>query len=203
MIFLYPVRRYITLFLSHQNHSLFQTMLTLCAQYHSSLLAYWMLKPSNYNDKLGLWVWTPKYDDGEDAAGVGDTTQEDNQFEMPLGSTVRFRVKAINFTQVTSSPKGLQATTTSTATSNPSPGKTDSSFPVRKRSTSIDLTDTEKMPACMHITASICEDGLGIISWWTTAEQDDTDDHPISTEDFVDDHPSTHEYPMDDEFLSY
>jgi hypothetical protein len=41
--------------------------------------------------------------------------------------------------------------------------------PVRKRSSSVDLSDSN-IPPCMHITASICEDGLGLVSWWANQE---------------------------------
>ncbi|EEC49369.1 predicted protein [Phaeodactylum tricornutum CCAP 1055/1] len=30
--------------------------------------AYWMLRPSHYEEKSGLWIWTPKYDDDEEDA---------------------------------------------------------------------------------------------------------------------------------------
>ena len=161
-------------------------MYLLTTYYCNFVPAFWMLRPSRYDPKLGLWVWTPKYDEDPDVEDMDGAMkdEEENQFEMPIGSTIRFRVKSINFTQVTSSAKGMQATTTSTtslnattSTSNPSAGKTDAigSFPVRKRSTSVDLTDEHKIPPCMHITASICEDGLGIISWWTTT-QDNAED---------------------------
>ena len=163
---------------------------------------YWMLKTSHYDHKLGLWIWTPQYDDepdGEDMVAEKTTEEEDEgiQLEMPIGSTIRFRVKSINFTQITSSAKGLQATTTSTTTSfpNPSAGKIDTGFSVRKRSTSVDLTDVQKIPACMHITASICEDGLGISSWWTTTtEQQDPVDDTVPLEESMD-------MAMEDEFV--
>ena len=28
--------------------------------------AYWMLRPSRYDEKIGLWVWTPDYGDEEE-----------------------------------------------------------------------------------------------------------------------------------------
>jgi len=167
-----------------------------------------MLKPSHYDHKLGLWKWTPKYDDddnNESQQEGGNTTteaiqQEDDGFEMPLGSDLRFRVKSIDFTQVTSSAKGRQATTTTTTTTTTSTmssnvkasslGKIDTiNFPVRKRSTSVDLTDVQKTPACMQIQASICEDGLGLISWWITQSNEENvedtmnEDHPTQFEE--------------------
>jgi hypothetical protein len=47
--------------------------------------------------------------------------------------------------------------------------------PVRKRSTSVDLSESSQIPASMHIVASICEDGLGLTSWWTSGDDDDDD----------------------------
>lgn len=147
--------------------------------------AYWMLRPSEYCKETGLWVWTPDYgndDDGDD---------ENQKYEMEIGAEIRFKVKGINFTQVTNTVKGVQATTTST-TSRLTPGMTIPSrscnedkelasndetidtLPVRKRSSSVDLSDS-MIPVSMHITASICEDGLGLVSWWSNQEFDDED----------------------------
>ena len=148
--------------------------------------AYWMLRPSAYDAELGLWVWTPDYGEegGEEGESGGDGGEQ--RFEMDIGAEIRFKVKAINFTQVTNTAKGVQATTTSTTSRLP-PGATGFSStggqssssngaagggddvldqPVRKRSSSVDLSDSAKIPASMHITASICEDGLGLVSWW-------------------------------------
>lgn len=167
--------------------------------------AYWMLRPSYYDRKTGLWVWTPIYDDNDvDENGKCHETKEpeENMFEMDIGSQIRFKVKAINFTQVTKTAKGLQTTTLSTSSQSRlhphtssfshTDGKSSGIFeqsatgfytdlskiddrsrnngPVSKRSLSRDLTDSTKVPASMHITASICEDGLGLISWWSSEE---------------------------------
>jgi hypothetical protein len=45
--------------------------------------------------------------------------------------------------------------------------------PVRKRSLSVEISDSQQAPASMHIVASICEDGLGLISWWTAQGDDE------------------------------
>uniref|UniRef100_A0A7S1D3G6 RNA polymerase III subunit Rpc25 domain-containing protein n=1 Tax=Cyclophora tenuis TaxID=216820 RepID=A0A7S1D3G6_CYCTE len=188
--------------------------------------AYWMLRPSHYEQESGLWVWTPNYDDDEageepgdeaggeaevkdesavaDIEGVkaepgegeeevkgeeeGDENAEDggdeeNRFEMHIGAEIRFKVKSINFTQVTNTAKGVQATTTTTSHSIPTPRKVertlsvgsaaDSSGRVRKRSTSVDLSDADQVPASMSIIASICEDGLGLTSWWENNEEEE------------------------------
>lgn len=162
--------------------------------------AYWMLRPSRYDDVSGLWVWTQEGEEGE---------EDGEGFEMELGSEIRFKVKAINFTQVTNTIKGVQATTTSTKGTSRLPGgsavfgtsgsnaassagskdstkpavdggviakKEDGGHqqsPVRKRSSSVDLSDSSKIPASMHITASICEDGLGLVSWWSYPEEEE------------------------------
>lgn len=184
--------------------------------------AYWMLRPSRYDERLGLWVWTPDYADDDDDGNDNDdheggtTTHADEkdedggdmegpitvkseanvdgndvatgeQFEMELGAEIRFKIKSIEFTQITSTAKGIQATTTTTAHSHSMPNNSgggkeqegdgsnvDQPHPVvRKRSTSVDLSDYNNLPASMQIVASICEDGLGLTSWWTTQEQEE------------------------------
>jgi DNA-directed RNA polymerase III subunit RPC8 len=214
---------------------------------------YWMLRPSRYESKTGLWVWEPKYDDDDDdddnnnnnnndddegegeadetgqdtnAAGVAvkqeggdkDPSEEkapsqevekeaDNRYEMEIGAQVRIKVKSINFTQVTSTAKGMQATTTTTAQAHgsmhpnmmsgaggsSSDGNTSSqhggtggsaeSQPVRKRSLSMDLTESQNVPATMHVVASICEDGLGLTSWWAAPEEDGDDEDAEENEE--------------------
>ena len=220
--------------------------------------AYWMLRPSRYDETTGLWVWAPEYDDDDDeeadneaeqdaeqdendtseatkaqhgdpserAGNNGansnggtngrkrarststdnsktqtDGTTEQNQddeksdsgsFEMELGATIRFKVKSIHFTQVTNTAKGMQATTTTTAHSRAFPTNADQQKPdestkapdkpLRKRSTSVDLTELSKVPASMHIVASICEDGLGLTSWWASGD-DDEDEEPADAEE--------------------
>ena len=148
--------------------------------------AHWMLKPSTYDQESGLWVWTPKYGGDEEGGeeGGGEEEEEQERYEMEIGAEIRFKVKGINFTQITNTAKGVQATTTST-TSRLMPGfksatKSDKGAgedaadnrPVRKRSSSVDLSDS-MIPASMHITASICEDGLGLVSWWSSQEEEE------------------------------
>jgi len=173
--------------------------------------AYWMLRPSEFDDRSGLWVWTPNFDDdeggGEEGEGGEGGGENENRFEMDIGTEVRFRVKAINFTRITNTAKGVQATTTTTSrqvAKGGAPGEGSSSGgggagggneqqqaardrsasdadalpdrPVRKRSTSIDLTEADALPASMHITASICEDGLGLTSWWMTPGEEEEEE---------------------------
>jgi len=181
--------------------------------------AYWMLNPSRFDEASGLWVWTPTYDDDaedekksedgegggnvkqeegvEEAAKANDTTEEEGEeegatgFEIEIGSEIRFKVKAVNFTRITTTMKGVQATTTTTShTSDRAFGlngsgvktpaspsvengthgqpnkKDDDNGMVRKRGSSADLTESVNHPAPMQIVGSICEDGLGLTSWW-------------------------------------
>jgi DNA-directed RNA polymerase subunit E'/Rpb7 len=131
-----------------------------------------------------------------------------NRYEMDVGAEIRFKVKSINFTQITNTAKGMQATTismgsqhvSSTTTTSSGPetvgssagvggtvgsvsgtsgsGMTDDSRPVlsRRRSSSVTGTDetvTKQLPSAMQIIASICEDGLGLTSWWTTSVEEE------------------------------
>lgn len=190
--------------------------------------AYWMLRPSSFEERTGVWVWTPQYEDVEGTgAGEGGTSNPvneskvkaevgekttssvnvgdvENRYEMPHGAQIRFKVKSINFTQVTDTAKGRQATTTTTAHSHnsmlglstggsavatvednniPSPVSANTShaensplLPVRRRrSSSVGIDETQDPPPAMHIVASICEDGLGLTSWWTGGDEDDED----------------------------
>ena len=224
--------------------------------------AYWMLRPSHYDEKVGLWVWTPNYeeeekdqgeeetaegrtkdDDADDVnakdadetgiqksfcepkvsvkledpgigestskpavngGGKGDGGEEGDRFEMEIGAAIRFKVKSIQFTQVTNTAKGVQATTTTTAHSHSFPKDQEEQTPdkpqtLRKRSTSVDLSDVVNLPSSMHVVASICEDGLGLTSWWTAvdeedeeapgaeAEEDDDEEHGVVDGDGDDD----------------
>ena len=212
--------------------------------YHDIFIpAYWMLRPSRYSEKLGLWVWTPDYgndeEDGDDnnndadadadadnnddntrgvdemlekvkieedtpndESGTGikkegesssnenkmdeEEEEEGEHFEMELGAEIRFKIKSIHFTQVTNTAKGVQATTTTTAHSHEAPtnnkdseeGKSQDAQQrsLRKRSLSVEVSDMSNLPASMNIVASICEDGLGLTSWWTSGEGEEEDE---------------------------
>ena len=157
---------------------------------------YWMLRPSKYEARSGLWVWTPSYEEekgnseegkmSEEVDSEAQQQQDDNRYEMEIGAEIRFKVKSINFTQVTNTAKGMQATTTTTAQATAihpemtrsadgatAPDSTNSQQPVRKRSISVDLTESQNMPSSMHVVASICDDGLGLTSWWEEEEGDE------------------------------
>ncbi|KAL7551475.1 hypothetical protein ACHAWF_014660, partial [Thalassiosira exigua] len=190
---------------------------------HVFIPAYWMLNPSKYDERTGLWVWTPKYDDdeggGDEAGGEGATRaaikteegaegtaeeadgdgeeggeEEEDRFDIEIGSEIRFKVKAVNFTRITKTMKGVQATTTTTSHAPARPGfdlngskgggggakrpgengdddggkggggDEKEEGAVRRRSSSADLSDSAKRPAPMQIVGSICEDGLGLTS---------------------------------------
>ena len=247
---------------------------------HVFIPAYWMLNPSRYDEGVGLWVWTPNYEDdvkeeegeeeeeeedggggrgengsvkreegeddvdggGDDDDGAADGWIEEdeeggtaadeaeaaegegttaNRFEILIGSAIRFKVKAVNFTRITTTMKGVQATTTTTTSttatahasassdrafglngSGPSPddGKDGGSDPdggggdgggaaVRRRSSSADLSDAASRPAPMQIVGSICEDGLGLISWWDSPgeESGEHDEDGADAVDYGDD----------------
>ena len=192
--------------------------------------------------------------------GEEDATTAD-RFEIVIGSEIRFKVKAVNFTRITNTMKGVQATTTSSLSSHMSSSSAPSSSSasqhqssttsdakgiqqngsgngstmmmngssdsdglgivgsssssssssssnnnmtlattnggimvgnadhdnhgggasgggggaVRMRSTSIDISNDSQHnhPAPMQIIGSICEDGLGLISWWKSTAGDD------------------------------
>ncbi|KAL7431176.1 hypothetical protein ACHAXM_002603 [Skeletonema potamos] len=130
---------------------------------------------------------------------VGDS--DESRFEIEIGSEIRFKVKSVNFTRITTTMKGVQATTTTTAhtsnrvfgldggasngakahpkvggNSDGEGGDLPTPTAVRRRSSSADLSDSDSRPAPMHIVGSICEDGLGLTSWWKEAEEDIEED---------------------------
>jgi DNA-directed RNA polymerase III subunit RPC8 len=115
--------------------------------------AYWMLRPSSYDDNTNMWVWW----------------SDDERYEMPVGATIRVRVKNLHYTKSTvTAAKGGQVEETSTTM-----------LSGRKRSSSFAEGDdnvSAAVPSAMYITASICEDGLGLTEWWQNAGPEDEDD---------------------------
>lgn len=120
---------------------------------------------------------------------------EENRFEIEIGAQIRFKVKSVNFTRITTTMKGVQATTTTTTSSSSGYGYQGAPPPataaandnsnddtvsdaveVRRRSSSADLSDSANRPSPMQIVGSICEDGLGLLSWWSAAEGEDEGD---------------------------
>jgi DNA-directed RNA polymerase III subunit RPC8 len=137
----------------------------------------WMLNPSTF--KNGVWIWAPVFDDDDDD-DEDEQGGESEGFEMYIGAEIRCRVKSIHFTQVTNTAKGVQAVTSMQGMSNESEiqsggsGKdTHDQHPVRKRSSSVGLQSEAVVSPAMQIVASIREDGLGLVEWWNTEEQEE------------------------------
>eukprot|EP01032_Pedospumella_encystans_P019957 gene19957-22684_t len=112
--------------------------------------------PCVYNPVDGLWTW--KYGEPE------------NDFLMDIGEEVRFKVRTLTFTQLSSSVKGLTATTTS-ETGNDAGASASSSAggpgpALRRRSSSMGLSPDDEIPAVMQIIGAMNDFGLGLISWW-------------------------------------
>ena len=150
--------------------------------------AYWMLNPSRYEESTGLWIWTPTYDEEEgDPEPTSDgeprikkekdeEPHDEERYEMYLGAPIRFKVKSIQFTQITNTAKGMQATQTNQQEEYTSNGR-------RQRSSSVGILDeTKAPPAAMYIVASICEDGLGLTSWWEQQHEEEEDDEEMVDE---------------------
>ncbi|KDO30114.1 hypothetical protein SPRG_05306 [Saprolegnia parasitica CBS 223.65] len=110
--------------------------------------SYAMQTPSFFDKNERLWEW--KFPGKED---------EQDPYYMYLHEEVRFRVTNINFTRVTKTAKGIQATVTEAADSASS----------RRRSSSVDLSEHDPKPSAMQIIGTIDEDGLGLSSWWIEA----------------------------------
>lgn len=74
-------------------------------------------------------------------------------------------MRSINFTAVTTTAKGTVATTTSESTAEASRAE-DVPPMVRRRSTSMDLSNKEDAPSVMQVVGGMNEDGLGMVEWW-------------------------------------
>lgn len=126
--------------------------------------------------------------DGEAKDEKEEAAEEEkgDRFEMEIGAEIRFKVKSIQFTQVTKTAKGVQATTTTTDHSHSFPKEQEEKTtdkPLRKRSLSVDLSDASDMPPSMYIVASICEDGLGLTSWWTSPDEEEEEEEEAPDDD--------------------
>ncbi|CAE7600373.1 POLR3H, partial [Symbiodinium microadriaticum] len=140
---------------------------------------YLLQAPSEFNAAARQWVWKFGAEEGVDGEeGV-------TEFVMQQGDEIRFRVRTIHFTRVTSTAKGMVATTTS-ETSHSASGSTHSGpagssgdsevtggqhdMPApqvhRRRSTSFDIDKEQNAPSAMQVVGCINEDGLGLTSWW-------------------------------------
>ncbi|CAH0489550.1 unnamed protein product [Peronospora farinosa] len=118
--------------------------------------SYALQTPSYFDTTERLWVW--KYAEGQE------------KFYMDLHEDIRFRVTNINFTRVTKTAKGIQATTTEATEKAEKDGSTEDMRQslARRRSSSVDLSDNDPTPSAIHILGTIDEDGLGLSSWWTS-----------------------------------
>jgi len=130
---------------------------------------HFLQQPSEYRREENLWVW--KYENDDEDGGDED---DQNQFAFHIGEQIRFRVRSLSFTQVRSTLRGRQAMTTSTLLEPPSAvlgakAKEEDVplAPVRKRSSSVDLTRNDQEPPIMQVIGLVNEDGLGLLSWWT------------------------------------
>ncbi|ETV88845.1 hypothetical protein, variant [Aphanomyces astaci] len=112
--------------------------------------SYAMQNPSFFDKTERLWEW--KFPGRED---------DQDPYYMYLNEEIRFRVTNINFTRVLKTAKGMQAVTDATDSK---PDKHEA--PSRRRSSSVDLSDSDPKPAALQIIGTIDEDGLGLSSWW-------------------------------------
>eukprot|EP00904_Undaria_pinnatifida_P001880 jgi/Undpi1/11693/HiC_scaffold_36.g13988.m1 len=146
---------------------------------HASIPKDLLQSPSKFT--RGEWVWSyPDGDADDDGEGAKEGSDaEETTFSLALHDEVRFRVRTLEFTQVTSTATGrLQATTVSTARGGGASGAVaggaggggagegGAGARVRERGTSVDLTSVEEAPSAMTITGSMNEEGLGLLSWW-------------------------------------
>jgi DNA-directed RNA polymerase III subunit RPC8 len=139
-----------------------------CAIY---IPAYWMLRPSVYDATCRTWVWQ----------------SDDESYEMPVGAEIRVRVKSVHYTKrsaVTAKGGAQQQATEETTATIMMSGRKRSSSLVDPSSSSLDHNDVSctigggasAATSAMYITASICEDGLGLTEWWKNAGGPDDDD---------------------------
>jgi DNA-directed RNA polymerase III subunit RPC8 len=92
---------------------------------------------------------------------------DDEPYEMPVGAEIRVRVKSLHYTKRTT----VTAVTTKGA---------------QVEETTDDISTTigaAAIPSAMYITASICEDGLGLTEWWKNAGPEDEDDEQEEAEE--------------------
>jgi DNA-directed RNA polymerase subunit E'/Rpb7 len=156
--------------------------------------AIYMLQPSTFSassSTRGVWVWTPTYDDED------DDKDEPFRYEMNIGAEIRVRVKSIHYPPVASIAKGEPVAASNSATDAASSSANHQTLnhkessiqsTQRQRSSSVNAINESVKPVtsfaqpntAMYIVASICEDGLGLTSWWSNevGEGEDQDDIP-------------------------
>lgn len=130
-----------------------------------SIPSAFLQEPSEYNPSTGLWKWN---------------YEGDADFVLKAGDDVRFKVRTITFTGITSSAKGITATTTSESNVAPLLKSNDAinvskaagaegsgTAPlVRRRSSSMDISAEDDLPVPMQIVGSMNDYGLGSPAWW-------------------------------------
>jgi DNA-directed RNA polymerase subunit E'/Rpb7 len=158
--------------------------------------ANYMLQPSTFavsSSTKGVWVWTPTYDNEDDDDNTNaDEKEESLRYEMNIGAEIRVRVKSIHYSPITSTAKGTPVASSNSSTdartssaNQQTLNHKESSIQAmqRQRSSSVSAyTDSVKSVAlfaqpntAMYIIASICEDGLGLTSWWSNADEEEED----------------------------
>ena len=90
---------------------------------------------------------------------------------------IRIRVRTINFTRLTTTAKGVEATTTSefhvkqaavpALHRNLSDTIDESASMIRRRSSSSLGLAEEELPAAMQVIGCANDDGLGLVAWWS------------------------------------
>jgi RNA polymerase III subunit Rpc25 len=154
--------------------------------------SYLLQTPSEFREETSTWVWKYNAGGSEEEGGENGEGEAGGEFAMNVGEQIRFRVRTINFTRLTMSYKGVQATTTSeihngivSGTSSGPPGAPGAAavnvnvgigmgsglaIPAVRRqrsSSSIGLGGDESvLPAVMQVVGCANEDGLGLVSWW-------------------------------------
>ena len=165
--------------------------------HYDAEVGVWVWTPSydddeEQQDQNGVKVKQENGNSNTNGENGAHEEHDENRFEIDIGAEIRFKVKSVNFTRITTTMKGVQATTTTTtssssgygyqgappATTTESNGSSSNNetlldgVEVRRRSSSADLSDSTNRPAPMQIVGSICEDGLGLLRWWTVGEDE-------------------------------
>ena len=130
------------------------------------LIPHHLLQQPSAWDAAKGWCWT--YD-------------AETQYIMEKGSSVRFKVRTINFTTVTNTVRERRTSVVSESrdarrgvgtAQNPLEPDVPEVGTRRRSSSSVGLTTGDKdrdaldLPASMQLVATVQEDGLGMVSWW-------------------------------------
>ena len=137
---------------------------------------------SNANSNNGIWVWAPTYDDDDE----NDDTNEPLRYEMNIGDEIRVRVKSIHYSKAESTTMSCQNGKPSSMV-DPVPKRP--TFNVVTNNNTAVVPNAQQQPqtlqhCAMYIIASICEDGLGLTSWWKN-EVDGDDEEEEENDEIV------------------